>query len=121
MIPHFIDPRDEGPALRRAAMLLEHVREDAPALDPRLEELVAGIGTLQRAAAAGRTVHISALARLRAVLADATPVVAPPAGGRAEELVRWNTFAELRELFRRLAFTRLARVAQLTHEAGLGM
>ena len=35
----FIDPRDEAPALRRAAVLLERVRQDGGARDDGFEEL----------------------------------------------------------------------------------
>jgi hypothetical protein len=64
----FIDPRDEAPALRRAAILLGRVRQDGGARDSDLETLQAGVDAMRRAAASGRTIHHSAIDRLATVL-----------------------------------------------------
>ena len=98
----FIDPRHEGPALRRAAILLERVRQDGGGRDSDFEALRAGIGAMQRAAAAGRGVHSSAIGRMEELLAR----IAPPSPSRKAgvyELLRYDAFAETRELLRRLA------------------
>lgn len=97
----FIDPRDEAPALRRAAILLERVRQDGGARDSDFEALQAGVDAMRRAAASGRTIHHSAIDRLATVLgrisssSDARDRSVP-------ELLRSNALVETCELVERL-------------------
>jgi hypothetical protein len=96
----FIDPHTEAPALRRAAVLLERVRQDGGGSE--IAELEASVATMRRAAAAGRLVHHSALDRMSAVLAR----IAPQPCGRGTsvgEIVRCNALTETRELLLRLS------------------
>ena len=106
MARSFIDPRDEAPALRRAAVLLERVRQDGGERDSDFEALHAGIGAMQRAAAAGRQIQSSAIGRMEALLAR----IIPPScsrDGSLYELLRWNALVETRELLGRLARSRV--------------
>lgn len=100
MIRTFLNPRDEAPALRRAAILLERARQDGANED--FAEMQAGVATMQRAAAAGWLVHHSAVDRMIATLSRMTPLSC----GRdasIEEVVRCNALTETRELLFRLA------------------
>jgi len=123
MAAAFIDPRDETPALWRAAILLRRVSEDAGGADPELQALEAGVGAMRRAAAAGRLIHHSAIERLEAVLGRVNPPAAPPIHATLCELLRWNALAEMRELLRRLGRARPAaartseRTGDLSHAA----
>lgn len=99
----FIDPRDEAPALRRAAALLERVREDGGARDSELTLLQDGIVEIQRAAAAGRPIRPSAIDRLTGVLARVPAPASCPRDASIEDLVRWNALAETREVLVRLS------------------
>jgi hypothetical protein len=95
-----IDPRDEMAAIRRAAVLLERVRQDGKGRDPDVEVLLRGIATLQSAAAAGRGLQFSAIAEMKAVLARTTlPSMRERTG---YELLRWNAIVDSRELLGRL-------------------
>jgi len=105
MTTSFIDPRDEAPALRRAALLLERVHEDGSERDSDFETLRAGIEAMLRAAAAGRKVHDSAIGRMEVVLAR----IAPPScshDASIHDIVRCNALVETRELLWRLARSR---------------
>ncbi len=119
----FIDPRDEIPALWRAAVLLRRVSEDGGGADPDLQALEAGVSTLRRAAAAGRLIHHSAIDGLGEVLARVNLPAASPVSARLYELLRWNALTETRELLRRLDRTRPAaertteRDGELSHAA----
>lgn len=95
----FLDPRDESPALRRAAALLERVRQDGG--EDGFAELEAGVAAMRRAAAAGRLVHASALDRMTSTLARIAP---RSCTGEAsiEQIVRCNALTETRELLGRL-------------------
>ena len=95
MARSLIDPRNEVRALRRAAVLLERVRQDEAARDPELDRLQAGIGTIQRAAADGRAIDPSAIDRMMTLLARVAP--------DDHDLVRRNALGETRELLERLA------------------
>ena len=97
----FIDPRDEAPALRRAALLLERVRQDGIVVDSALEELGAGIASMQRAAAAGRLIHYSAIDRMEALLVRLTPPFQCRSDASVYELLRCNALAETGELLQR--------------------
>lgn len=106
----FIDPRDEAPALRRAGVLLERVRQDGG--DAAFAELEASVAAMRRAAAAGRLVHRSALDRMTSMLAR----IAPQSCGRGAsigEIVRSNALAETRELLGRLRRSRPALAGAL--------
>lgn len=113
MLQTFIDPRQEGPALRRAAVLLERARQDSG--DFETAELEAAIATMRRAAAAGRLVHYSALDRMAAMLVHLAP---QPCGRDAGlgEIVRRNALAETRELLLRLS--RPERPGEVAHGTG---
>lgn len=101
-----IDPGREAPALRRAAVLLERVRQDGGGSD--IAELEAGVAAMRRAAAAGRLVHYSALDRMTAMLARIAPL--PCVGGAGVgEIVRCNALTETRELLARLSGSTRAR------------
>jgi hypothetical protein len=100
MIRTFLDPRDEAPALRRAAILLERALEDGA--DEEFAELQAGVATLQRAAAAGRLVHHSAIDRMIATLSRLVPLSCGR-GASIGQIVRCNALMEARELLDRLA------------------
>lgn len=102
----FIDPGDEAPALRRAAVLLERVREDGGARDSELSLLQTGIVEMQRAASDGRAIQPSAIDRLTDVLARVAPQASCPRDASIEDLVRWNALAETRELLSRLSRVR---------------
>ncbi|HEX6641060.1 MAG TPA: hypothetical protein VF215_08095 [Thermoanaerobaculia bacterium] len=99
MIRTFFEPRDEEPALRRAALLLERVREDGG--DPDFAELETSIAIMRRAAAAGRLVHHSALDRMAATLARTAPQSCAR-GASIGEIVRCNALTETREILGRL-------------------
>ena len=101
----FIDPRDETPALRRAAVLLARVREDAGGGDSSVAALQEGIGAMQRAAKAGLKVPSSAIAGMEVVLEQVVPP-APSSDGSVSDLVRCNALIETRELLARLAHGR---------------
>lgn len=103
MAATFIDPRNESPALRRAAVLLERVRQDGEAADCDFEALEAGIGAMRRAAAAGRLIHHSAIDRMETLLARLTPPFPCPSSASVYQLLRCNALAETRELLQRLA------------------
>lgn len=97
----FIDPRGEAPALRRAALLLERVRQDGGAPDSDFEALQAGVDAMRRAAASGRTIHHSAIDRLATVLGR----ISTSANARDRsvyELLRSNALLETCELVERL-------------------
>ena len=111
MIRTFFDPRKEAPALRRAAALLERVREDGGG--ETYAELEAGIDALRRAAAAGRLVHHSALERVRVLLERLAPLSCAR-GANMDEIVRCNAIAETRELIRRLTHPRPAAEPRYT-------
>ena len=103
MIRTFLDPRDEAAALRRAAILLERAREDGA--DEDFAELEASVATMQRAAAAGRLVHHSAVDRMIATLAR----MAPQSCSRdasIDQVIRCNALTETRELLFRLIRSR---------------
>ena len=99
MVRTFLDPRDEAPALRRAAVLLERVRQDGG--DTAFAELEASIAAMRRAAAAGRLVHHSALDRMSSTLARIAPQSCA-SGASIGEIVRANALTETRELLGRL-------------------
>lgn len=105
----FIDPRDEAPALRRAAILLERVRQDGGARDSDFEALQAGVDAMRRAAASGRTIHHSAIDRLATVLGR----ISSSSNARDRsvyELLRSNALLETCELVERLTRLRDAPV-----------
>lgn len=110
MMPRtFIDPRDEAPALRRAAILLERVRQDGGARDSDFEALQAGVDAMRRAAASGRTIHHSAIDRLATVLGRIS--TSSNARDRSVyELLRSNALLEACELVERLTRLRDAPV-----------
>lgn len=100
MMRTFLDPRDEAPALRRAAILLERARQDGS--DENLAELEASVATMRRAATAGRLVHHSALDRMMATLLR----IPPRSCGRdasTDDIIRCNALTETREVLFRLA------------------
>ena len=98
----FIRPRDEAPAIRRAAILLERVREDGGVRESEIEPIQAGLGTMKRAADAGRSIPAAAIDRLEAALDRVSfPPVATD-GANVHELVRANAIEETRELLSRL-------------------
>lgn len=99
----FIDPAIEIQSLRRAAVLVERVRQDGAEPDPRLDEIASGLRTLQRAAAAGRWVHHSAIERLRTVLANVAGPTSCAQTASVYELLRCNAIVETGELLGRLA------------------
>ncbi|HEX6098718.1 MAG TPA: hypothetical protein VF432_20550 [Thermoanaerobaculia bacterium] len=99
----FFDPRREDAALRRAAVLLERIRQDGGG--ETYAELQASIDTMRRAAAAGRMVHRSAIERVTSLLARLEPLSCGR-GASVGDLVRCNAIAETRELIQRLAFPR---------------
>jgi len=100
MMRTFLDPRDEAPALRRAAILLERARQDGS--DENLAELEASVATMRRAAAAGRLVHHSALDRMLATLLR-IPSQSCGHDASIDEVIRCNALSETRELLFRLA------------------
>ena len=102
----YIDLRDEAPALRRAAVLLERVRQDGAEHDSDFEALHAGIAAMQRAAVAGRQVHSSAIGRMEAVLVRITPLSCSR-DSSIYDLLRCNALVETRELLARLARSRV--------------
>lgn len=111
----FIDPRDEAPALRRAAILLERVRQDGGASDSGFEALQAGVDAMRRAAASGRTVHHSAIDRLAAELGR----IARASDAREQsvyELLRSNALVETCELVERLTRLRDAPLLDVKSE-----
>ena len=85
-------------ALRRAAMLLERVRQDAIGREPVLEELEAGVSAIRRAVAAGHSVHSSAVERLSSLLVCIPSAPAPDLSAR----VRRSVLAEVGEVLGRL-------------------
>lgn len=95
----FIDVRGEAPALRRASILLERLREDSGAMDRDIAALEAGICAMRRAVLAGQLVHSSAIERLGALLDR----VAPAAADDPADLLRFDAIVETRELLRRLS------------------
>ena len=98
MVEPFLDPRDEGPALRRAALLLERVRQDGGS---DIADLGAIVATMRRAAAAGRLVHHSALDQMTATLAR---LASQPCGGASiGEIIRCDALTETGELLARLS------------------
>jgi hypothetical protein len=108
----FVDLQQEAPALRRAAVLLERVREDAAPDDVEIELLVSEVMAMQRAAARGRKVHSSAIHCAEAALERFAPRVsgAPPS---VRNVIRWNAVVESQELLRRLGQrTRGARTSR---------
>ena len=111
----FINPGDEAPALRRAAVLLERIRQDEgnPA---DFAELEAGVAAMQRAAAAGRLVHHSALERMLSTLARLAPQSCAR-GAKISEIVRCNALTETRELLGRLARAKPAPAGAPRHRA----
>ncbi|HEX6095895.1 MAG TPA: hypothetical protein VF432_06190 [Thermoanaerobaculia bacterium] len=110
MIRTFLDPRDEAPALRRAAVLLERVREDGG--DTAFAELQASVATLRRAAAAGHLVHHSALDRMTSTLTRIAPQ-SSTRGASIGDIVRSNALTETRELLGRLRRSKPALAAAL--------
>jgi len=98
----FIRPRDEAPAIRRAAILLERVREDGGARESEIESIQAGLGTMQRAAEAGRSIPVAAIDRLEAALARVSVPPDATDGANVHDLVRANAIEETRELLSRL-------------------
>jgi hypothetical protein len=94
----FIDAREEGPALRRASILLERLRQDDDARDQDIVTLEAGVCAIRRAVLAGRLVHSSAIERLEALLDRIAPVVSDD----RRDLLRYNAIVETRELLHRL-------------------
>lgn len=103
MTRRYINLREEAPALRRAEVLLERIRQDAPEPDPELDALRAGIAIIHRAAANGRNVDLFTLDRMRRVLARIASV--PPFSRETvtRGLVRSSALNETRELLTRLA------------------
>jgi hypothetical protein len=97
----FVRPRDEAPAIRRAAILLERVREDGGARESEIEPIQAGLGTMQRAAEAGRSIPAAAVVRLEAAL-DRVSVPVATDGANVHDVVRANAIEETRELLSRL-------------------
>ena len=110
MIRTFLDPRDEAPALRRAAVLLERVRQDGG--DAAFAELEACVAAMRRAAAAGRLVHHSALDRMTSTLARIAPQSCAR-GASIDEIVRSNALTETRELLGRLRRSKAAPIGAL--------
>lgn len=98
----FVDPREETPALRRAALLLERLVEDGDGAEPELESLEAGVAAMLRFAAEGRFVPRSALMRLESIVVRLTEGPECPACTTTCEILRCNALAETRELLRRL-------------------
>ena len=100
MMRTFFDPRDEAPALRRAAILLERARQDGS--NEHLAELEASVATMRRAATAGRLLHHSALDRMLATLSR-LPVHSCGHDASIDDIIRCNALTETRELLFRLA------------------
>lgn len=114
----FIDLSNEAPALRRAAVLLERVRQDGGRRDPDLEELQAGIDAMRRAAAAGRQVHDSAIGRIEAVLARVEMPARCSHDDSVYDLLRCNALVETREIVRRVTRVEArVKLADLAHAA----
>lgn len=108
----FVDLQNEAPALRRAAVLLERVREEATPDDVGIELLVSEVVAMQRAAARGRKVHSSAIECAEAALERFAPrvSVAPPT---VRNVIRWNAVVETQEVLRRIGHrSRVARTSR---------
>lgn len=101
----FIDPRSEAPALRRAALLFERVRQDAAANDPEMETLEAGLTAIRRAAMGGHRVHRSAVEGMQELARRIAARGSWRLSITVEDLLRRNALAEVRALLRRLAFS----------------
>ena len=95
----FVDPRDETPALRRAAILLERATEDCGDAACELMAVLEGIAAMRDAAADGQLVDWSTVERLDAA-------IAPIEDDVADDLVRLNALEETRELLLRLGVHR---------------
>lgn len=105
----FIEPKREAPAIRRAAVLLERALEDGEERDSGIKLLQDGLGTIQRAAQAGRWIPEKAIDRLEAALDRVSLPPAASDAGRAHDLVRSNALAETRELVTRLSHSSRGR------------
>jgi hypothetical protein len=114
MSTNLIDATREIGSLRRAAILLERVRQDGAA---DLETLSAGVSTIQRLTCSGCPIHRAAIQHLQAVLCRMAPAATPPPIGRpVGEILRWNALVETRDLLDRLS--RASRVPSLARTAG---